>query len=136
MHVMLHSVPTALQQATADPPLCQSLLDTHGQVWVTLCGVIDPFSWVLVCTRFCLCPPRVCFLVLFKFWHLCGGVNGDFLQEGLCYTQVYCTQSSCLCSSPLMTHICRRHSNPFLAQPLWGFKVCVSPPTVSGGYGV
>ena len=25
------------------------------------CGVPAPFSWVLVCTRFCLCPPRVCF---------------------------------------------------------------------------
>ena len=24
------------------------------------CGV-TAFSWVLVCTRFCLCPPRVCF---------------------------------------------------------------------------
>ena len=23
-------------------------------------GVTAPFSWVLVCTRFCLCPPRVC----------------------------------------------------------------------------
>ena len=25
------------------------------------CGVIAPFSWVLVHTSFCLCPPRVCF---------------------------------------------------------------------------
>ena len=25
------------------------------------CGVTAPFSWVLVHTRFCLCPPRVCF---------------------------------------------------------------------------
>ena len=24
-------------------------------------GVIAPFSWLLVRTRFCLCPPRVCF---------------------------------------------------------------------------
>ena len=41
--------------------------------------------------------------VLCKFWHLYGGVNGDLLQEGLCYTQVCCTQSSCPCSSPLLT---------------------------------
>ena len=33
-----HSVPLTLQQATADPRLCQRLLDTHGQVWVTLLG--------------------------------------------------------------------------------------------------
>ena len=24
-------------------------------------GVTAPFSWLLVHTRFCLCPPRVCF---------------------------------------------------------------------------
>ena len=31
--------------------------------------------------------------VLCKFWWLYGGVNGDLLQEGLCHTQVCCTQS-------------------------------------------
>ena len=30
-----------------------------------------------MCTRLCLCPPRVCFPVLCKFWWLYGGVNGD-----------------------------------------------------------
>ena len=67
------------------------------------CGVTAPFSWVLVHTRFCLCPPRVCFPVLCKFWWLYGGVNGDLLQEGLCHTQPCCTQSPCPCSSPLLT---------------------------------
>ena len=28
-------MPTILQQATADPHLCQRLLDTHGLVWVS-----------------------------------------------------------------------------------------------------
>ena len=63
--------------------------------------LLSPGSW---CTRFCLCPPRVCFPVLCKFWQLYGGVNGDLFQEGLCHTQVYCTQSPCPCSSPLLTH--------------------------------
>ena len=31
------------------------------------------------------------------------GFNGDLLQEGLCYTQVCCTQSPCPCSRPLLT---------------------------------
>ena len=31
-------------------------------------------------------------------------VNGDLLQEGLFHTQVYCTQSPCPCSRPLLTH--------------------------------
>ena len=34
------------------------------------CGVTAPFSWVLVHTRFCLCPPRVSVSpVLWKFWN-------------------------------------------------------------------
>ena len=41
--------------------------------------------------------------VMCKFWWLYGGVNGNLLQEGLCHTQVYCTQSPCPCSSPLLT---------------------------------
>ena len=43
--------------------------------------------------------------VLCKFWLFYGGINGDLLQEGLCHTQVYCTQSPCTFSSPLLTHI-------------------------------
>ena len=42
--------------------------------------------------------------VLWKFWWFYGGVNGDLLQEGLCHTQVYCTQSLCPSSSSLLTH--------------------------------
>ena len=41
--------------------------------------------------------------VLCKFWWLYGGVNGDLLQEGLCHTQVCCTQSPCHCSRSLLT---------------------------------
>ena len=33
---VLYSVPLTLQQATVDPCLCWSLLDTHRQVWVSL----------------------------------------------------------------------------------------------------
>ena len=36
MQALLHSVPPTLQQATADPRLRWRLLDTHGQVWVSL----------------------------------------------------------------------------------------------------
>ena len=42
--------------------------------------------------------------VLCKFWWLSGGINGDLLQEGLCHTQVCCTQSPCPCSRPLLIH--------------------------------
>ena len=36
MHTLLHLVPPPLQQATTNPCLCWRLLDTHGQVWVSL----------------------------------------------------------------------------------------------------
>ena len=67
------------------------------------CGVTVPVSCILVHTRFCLCPPRVYFPVLCKFWWLYGGVNGDLLSKVLCHTQVYCTQRPWPCSSPLLT---------------------------------
>ena len=38
-----------------------------------------------------------------QFWRLYVGVNDDLLQEGLCHTQVYCTQSLCPCGRPLLT---------------------------------
>ena len=90
-------------EATTNPHLCWRLLDIHleslGQtlVWSLL---LSPGSW---CARSCLCPPRVYFPVLCKFWQLYGGVNGDLLQEGLCHTQVCCTQSPCPCGSLLLT---------------------------------
>ena len=83
-------------------------MDMSGSV---SCGVTAPFSWVLVHTRFCFGPPRVCFPVLCKFWPFYGGVNDDLLQEGLCHTQICCTQSPCLCSRPLPPQETHRHSS-------------------------
>ena len=37
------------------------LPNTHWQVWLSVSGSC-PFSWVLVCTRFSLCPPSARFL--------------------------------------------------------------------------
>ena len=63
--------------------------------------LLSPRSW---CTQgfFCALQESVS-PVLCKFWLLYGGVNGDLLQEGLCHTQVYCTQSPSPSSSPLLT---------------------------------
>ena len=54
------SAPT-LQQATADPHLHQRSWTLSGKSGSVSCGVPAPFSWVLVQTKLCLCPPRVCF---------------------------------------------------------------------------
>ena len=68
-----------------------------------------------------MCPPRVCFPspvdVLAALW--C--VNGELLQEGLRHTQVYCTQSPCSCSSPLLTRMSSGHT-----QTLFCLSLCVA----------
>ena len=43
MRAQLHSEPWTLQQATADRRSCRRLLDTHGQVWVSLLWGHCPF---------------------------------------------------------------------------------------------
>ena len=84
-------------------------LASLGQSLVGLL-LLSPCSW---CTQVSVCALQESVSpVLCKFWWLYGVVNGDLLQEGLCHTQVYCTQSPCPC-------LHRRHSNTVLAQSLW-----------------
>ena len=109
MHELLHPVPSTLQQATTDLHLHWRLLDTPRHVWVSLlwghCSfLLGPGVHNVLFVPFkSLFPSPVYFPVLCKFWPLYGGVNGDLLQEGLCYTQVCCTQGPCPCGSPLLT---------------------------------
>ena len=140
MHGLLNSVCQTLQQATH---LHWRLLETHRQVWVRL--LWSHCSFLLgpgACPMFCLCPPSTYFPVLCKFWQLYGGVNGDLLQEGLCHTQVCCTQSPCPCGSPLLTYIstgdAQTQSVSVSVGPLGPgvHKVCLSPLNISGGNGV
>ena len=99
---------TRCSQPCSRPPLTHaSARDSWtltGKSGSVSCGVTAPFSWVLVHTRFCLWLPSSVSPVLCKFWWLYGGVNGDLLQEGLCHTQVCCTQSPFPHSGPLLTH--------------------------------
>ena len=95
-------MPPILQHATMTHTSARNSWILTGKSGSVSCGVTDPFpgSW---CTRFCLCPLRIYFPVLGKFWQLYGGVNGDLLQKGLCHTQICCTKSPCPCGSPLLT---------------------------------
>ena len=79
--------------SATNPHLHWRLRDTHRQVrdsllWGHCSLLLGPGAH-----KFLLFPPRVYFPVLCKFWQLCGGVNGDLLQEGLCHTQVCYTQN-------------------------------------------
>ena len=143
MQALPHSVPLTLHrpQPTMPLPDSWSLTDKSGSV---SCGVTAPGSW---CTQGFISALQASFApVLYKFWRLYGGINGDLLQEGschrLCETQVCCTQSPCPSSRPLLT--CTSTGD---VQTLKGRSgsVCVvspdahkilSPPSISGGYRV
>ena len=121
------------------------LLETPGHSQASLSQslvgslLLFPGSWCI--------QGRVCALqesvspVLCKFWWLYGGVNDDLHQDSLCLTQVCCTQSPCPCSSPLLTRtstgdIQRRSVSVSVVSLGSGvYKVCLSPLSISGGYG-
>ena len=104
MHTQLHSVPSTLLQAITDSGhMPETPGHSQASVGQSLVGSLlpSPGTW---CTQGCLCPQRVCFLALCKFWQLCGGVDGDLLQEGLCHNSGLLHLDFCPSSSPLLTH--------------------------------
>ena len=91
MYALLHSAPPALQQAASHPRLRRRLVDTQQVPDSLLWG--HCFFLQVLLQKILLCPPRVYFPILCKFWQLYGGVSSDLLQEGSCHTWVCCTQS-------------------------------------------
>ena len=88
---------------TQCPRPCSRPLPTHastrdswtltGKSGSVSCGLLLPSSgsW---CTQGFVCALQESVSpVLCKFSRLCGGVNGNLLQEGLCHTQVCCTRA-------------------------------------------
>ena len=135
MHVLLHSAPLTLQQATTNPRLHRRLLDTHRQVF---CG--GHCSFLLgPCAQGSVVPSKSLFSVLSKFWQLCGGVNGDLLQENLSHTY---TQSTCPCGRPLSTCTSTGDAQTQFCLSLcrvpgtWCTQVYLCPLRDSGGNGV
>ena len=85
--------------------------------------LLSPVTWCVqgsVCALQDSVSPVLC-----KFWWLYGGGNGNFLQEGLCHTQVCCTQNPAPVQNPAGLYLHRRHSNTALSQSLWGLWVLV-----------
>ena len=108
--------------------------ETPGHSWASLGQsfvgslLLSPGFW------FCLWPPRVYFPVLCEFWQLCGGINGDLLQEGLCHTQVCCTQSPALWESTADPQETLKHSFGSVCVGSLGpgvHKVCLSSPCLT-----
>ena len=81
---------------------------------------LSPGSWCTQGSIFAF--PESVSQDLYKFWCLCGGVNGDLLQEGLGHTQVYCTQSPCPHSSPLLIYTSSRDTQTQVYLSLCGIS--------------
>ena len=124
MHTLLYSLPSTLQLTNANHTSIRDSWTFTGKSGPVSCGslLLSPVSW---CTEGSVCALQESVSpVQYKFWWLYGGVNGDLLPEGLCHTQLYCTQSPC----PPVTadpYFCRRHPNTVLSQSLWGLWVLV-----------
>ena len=142
MHLLLHSVPLILKQATFDPCLCWRLLDIHRQVWVSLLWGHCPFLLGSDMHKFLSAIQVSVSPILSMFWRFYGGVNGDLLQECLCHTQVCCTQSPRHCGWPLLTNTFAGGTQTQFCLSLRGVpgagahKVCLSPLSISGRNGV
>ena len=115
--------------------ICTSAGDTQIQFLLSLCGVSG--SWCaqgFVCALPESVPPVLC-----KFWWLYGGINGDLLQEGLCHTQVCCTQILWPCSRPLLTRTSAGDTQTQFWLSLcgisgsWFAQVCLRHLSISGG---
>ena len=136
VHTLPHSVPPTLltHASTRDFWTLTGILESVSF------GVTAPFSWVLVHTRFCLFSSRIS-PVLCKFRRLYDGVNG-VLQEGLCHIQGCCPKAPAPAAAhcwPIPPQETPKHSSVSVSAESLGpgaHKVCLSPPGVSGGYGV
>ena len=142
-----HACTVALSASNPAAGHCQSTppLETPGHSRASLGQsfvgslLLSPGSWCIqssVCALQESVSPVLC-----KFWQLFGGVSGDLLQEGLCRTQAYHTQSPCPCSRPFLTHTSTGDTQTQFCLSRCGplgpgaHKVCLSPLSISGGYG-
>ena len=116
--VLPHSALPTLQQATADPRLYRRLLDTHRQIRGSLLWGHCSFLLGPGAHKVLLCPPRVYFSVLCKFWQLCGGVNGDFSKRAYVIPKSAAPRAPSQWQSTADPHLHRRRSNTVLSQSL------------------
>ena len=142
MHTVPYSLPLTLNQATADPCLHWRLLNTHGQVWVSL-------LWGHC--SFLLSPGahKVLFVPFKSLFSQCCVSSGGSIV-GLMVTsskRAYAIPRSAAPTAPVAGHCWPVppqeifiHSKAGLAQALWSLLVhtrfCLSSLSISVGYGV
>ena len=142
MHALLHSVPPSLQQATPDPCLHLKLLDTHGQVWVSLLWGHCFFLLGPGVHKVLFVPSRSLFLQ--------SCVSSGISKVGLMVTsskRAYAiSRSTALTAAapvavhcwPISPQATLKHSSDSVSVGSLGLgahMVCLSPLSISGGYG-
>ena len=141
---LLHSVLLTLQQATPDPCLRWRLLDTHGQVWVSLLWGHCFFPLGPGAHKVLFVPSKN----LFPQFCVSSGSSMVGLMATSSKKAYAIPRSAALrgpapaaghcCSIPLQEIL--KYAKAGLAQTLWGLLVstrfCLSPPSISGGHEV
>ena len=113
-------MPSTQQQATTNPRLGWSLLNTHGQVWVSLFWGHCSFLLGPGGHKVLFVPSKSLFLQ--------SCVSSGSFMVGLMVTsskRAYVIPRSTAPRAPANAYLSRRHSNTVLAQSLWGLWVLV-----------
>ena len=130
----VHSVALGAANPAAGHCRLTPPLETPGHSWACLGQflvgslLLSPGSWYA--QGFVCAIQESVSSVLCKFWQLYGGVNGDLLHDGLCHTQVCCTQNPC--SRPLLTvppQETLRHSSGSVSVG-WACVLCPSQVSI------
>ena len=127
MLTLLHSVPPTLYQTTTDSCLCQTLLDNHGQLWVSLlwghCSfLLSPGAHKNLFVPSKRLYPQSC---VSSGGSMVGLIVTSFKRTYAIPSLLYPEPLS-LYQSAADPYLCRRHLNTGLAQTLWGLWVLIS----------
>ena len=125
------------------PMFLPEIPEHSGQVWVSFWW--DHWSCLLGLGthKVLFMPSKSLFPVLCKFWQLYGGANGDLLQEGLWRPGLPSSAAprapAAVHSWPVPLQETLKYSSVSISVGSLGpgaYKVCLSPLSISGGYGV
>ena len=126
MQALPPSVSLALQLATAHPRLCWRLLDTHGQVWVSLLWGSCSFLLGPDAHKVLYVPSKS------VFPQSCVNSGGSMVglmatssKRAMSYLGLLHPEPLPLQQSTADPYLHRRYSNTVLAQSLWGLRVLV-----------
>ena len=142
MHTLLYSVPqpyNRLPQHTS-AGVSWTLTSKSGSV---SSGVTAPFSRVLMHTGFCFCPPRACFpRPVLSSGSSMVGLMVTFSKRAYAKPKSAAPRASASAAVhcwPIPPQEMLKHSSVSVSVGSLGsgvHKVCLSPLSISGGYGV